>query len=111
MCNDLIISERFSFNVATIDIEEMKKGLRNVYLGEMTDSRISHKYAKASLCETENEYVETYIEQILSHETIHFVLYDFFLDIDIVKSLDRFDNWSLNPISFHCLHRKTHDRQ
>ena len=91
MCNDLIISELHPYNFATIDILELKKGFRKVHLGEVTDSQLHHKFSQFCLCKTEGEYMETYIEQILSHETIHFVLYDIFRDLLITKQLDSFD--------------------
>ena len=113
MCNELTISDRWPWNYATIDPDDLERGVRRVHFGRVDDSKIPHKYIQECQHITEKEYIETYMEQILSHETLHFIIYDFFRGqgtdtaLDKTKDLDNFDNWALKPISFHSLHRST----
>ena len=77
-----------------------------VYLGGRDmERKVAEPYAHISGCENPEEYIERYIEQILSHETLHWALFNSQEELGwklaACNRLDTFDNWNFKPISFH----------
>ena len=106
MVNDLIISEAHNYNFASIDLLEMVAGHKKVYFGAKENGKLCHRYAERCFCNTKWEYIELYAEQIISHESVHFAIWDACAEVEPVRQLDNFDNWHLNPISFAVLSKQ-----
>ncbi len=70
------------------------------------DRKLSPTFSRLSGCATVFVYLEEYVENIITHETIHLAIYDVFCGWSHIYAqhycymLDSFDNWGLNPISF-----------
>lgn len=114
---ELSLNHRWEWGFATIDPDELRSGKKIVHLRSKEGSELGELSLKETGCRFCNEYVERYFEQIMSHETIHFAIYDLFKHEDpqkgesITRMLDYFDGFCLkaygctkiDPICFHPL--------
>lgn len=86
--------------------KDFTEGRFVVYLGGRDMEReVAEPFAHESGCLDPKRYIERYIEQILSHETLHWAIFNSQEELGwklaACTRLDAFDNWGLNPISFH----------
>ena len=92
--------------ISRIGLDELWDDDMVIYFSDGGDRVLSDHFTIHSGCNFLFDYLEQYMEQILSHETIHLTIYSLFCGGGYVSALypslmlDSFDNWGLHPISF-----------
>lgn len=111
---ELSLDSRYDWGFAIIDPEELKAGVKKVYLRGGSDDELSDNTKKITGYKDAFGFVEGYIEQMISHESTHFAIFDVFKDenlskaISMTRKLDHFDGFyqkptgltELDPINF-----------